>query len=350
MTTIKKISCKTLVRPLRTAFTTARGTKNNATSIIVTAICSDGSVGIGEVPTSFVVPHETPDVIIRHIRGAAKWLAGEPIDQWAALTTRLESVIPNYHMTCSGVEMALFRAYLASTGSDEQAWWGRRKPKTIKTDITIPFTDDIESLAPWIQRAIDKGFDTCKIKVSGSVRSDAKFVAAVAAMLDAAGRPCTLRLDGNQGFTCESALRLLDRLKVDVELFEQPLRHDDYDGMKKLTAKAPVPIIADETVFSVEDCRRVIENGLAHGINIKIAKSGISQSREIIRLAKKAKLKLMIGCMTETFVGLSTAIYCAAGSGAFDYIDLDSVHFLFAHNRHRDIATDGAVYHLGAHP
>ena len=117
--------------------------------------------------------------------------------------------------------------------------------------------------------------------------------------------------------------------------------------MKRLCEKAPLPIIADETVFSVEDCQRVIEHGLADGINIKIAKSGISQSRQIIELAKKAKLKLMIGCMTETIVGLSTAIYCAAGSGVFDYIDLDSVHFLYHHKHYQDITIGGSVYHLG---
>ncbi len=166
-------------------------------------------------------------------------------------------------------------------------------------------------------------------------------------ILSEADKPYTIRLDGNQGFTCDSALRLLGRLKVDIELFEQPLKYDDYKGMKQLCNKAPLPIIADETVFSTEDCQRVIEHGLAHGINIKIAKSGITQSRQIIKMAKKAKLKLMIGCMTETMVGLSTAIYCAMGTGAFDYIDLDSVHFLHHRKQYQDILIDGPAYHLG---
>ena len=347
MTMIEKVTCKTAIRPLRTTFATARGTKNNIVSIMVTALCSDGSIGMGEVPTSFGIPQETPEVIIRHVRRASKWLCGENIEEWPSLKTHLERVIPDLHMTCSGIETALFRAWLASTGSDEKTWWGRRKTRAITTDITIPFADDAETLRPWVERAIHYGFKTYKIKVSGDVRKDAKFVHSIAKMLDEEEQSYTIRLDGNQGFTCDSAMRLLNRLKVDIELFEQPLKHDDYKEMKKLTTKAPLPIIADETVFSVEDCRRVIEDELAHGINIKIAKSGIAQSKEIIKLAKKAKLKLMIGCMTETIVGLSAAIYCAAGSGAFDYIDLDSVHFLYAHYHHRNITIDGAMYHLG---
>ena len=134
-------------------------------------------------------------------------------------------------------------------------------------------------------------------------------------------------------------------LKCSLKLYTG--KYNDYKGMEQLYSKAPLPIIADETVFSVQDCQRVIDRGLAHGINIKIAKSGITQSRQIIEMAKKAKLKLMIGCMTETIVGLSTAIYCAAGSGVFDYIDLDSVHFLYAHYHYQDITIDGATYHLG---
>ena len=345
MTTIKNITCKTVVRPMRTTFATARGSKTCATSIIVKAICDDGSIGIGEVPTSFVVPQETTEIIIRHVRRAAKWLRGEDINQWSSLTMKLESVIPDFHMTCSGIETAMFRAYLASIGSDERTWWGG-KLNMITSDITIPFVPDIETLRPWIERAVRSGFDIYKVKVSGNVEQDAVFIRSITEILSEADKAYTIRLDGNQGFTCDSALRLLGRLKVDIELFEQPLKQDDYKGMKQLCHKAPLPIIADETVFSADDCQRVIEHGLAHGINIKIAKSGIAQSRQIIEMAKKAKLKLMIGCMTETMTGLSTAIYCAAGCSAFDYIDLDSVHFLYCHRQYQDITIEGASYYI----
>jgi L-alanine-DL-glutamate epimerase-like enolase superfamily enzyme len=347
MTAIRNISCKTVVRPLRTTFATARGAKTVATSIVITVTCDDGCVGFGEVPTSFVVPQETPKNIKRHIRRAAKWLRGNHIEQWPALTARFRDIIPDFHMTCSGIETAMFRAYLASTGLDEQSWWGNRKTTTVKTDITVPFAADSEILRPWIQQAIGKKFDTYKIKVSGDISTDVKFVHAVAQMLDATDRPYTLRLDGNQGFTYSSALHLIERVKVPIELFEQPLKFNSYHEMEKLHHESPVPIIADETVFTVNDARHVIDRGLAHGINIKIAKSGITQSCEIIKLAKQAKLRLMIGCMTETMVGLSAAIYCAAGTDAFDYFDLDGVHFLYARNRYRNITINGPIYWLG---
>jgi L-alanine-DL-glutamate epimerase-like enolase superfamily enzyme len=348
MGTIKNITFKTVVRSMWTTFATARGSKTCATSVIVTVMCSDGTSGIGEVPTSFVVPQETTEVIKRSIQRAEKILYNQPVEKWASLAGMLRGIFPDFHMTCSGLETALFRAWLTSVDSDEITWWGKQS-NTITSDITIPFVPDIEALRPWIERAIKAGFDVYKVKVSGNVKQDAKFVRSITEILSESAISYTIRLDGNQGFTCDSALRLLDVLDAKIELFEQPLKYDDYKGMKQLCRNAPVPMIADETVFSVEDARRVIEDGLAHGINIKIAKSGITQSREIITLAKQANLKLMIGCMTETMVGLATAIYCAMGSGAFDYIDLDSVHFLRRRERHEDILIDGPAYQLGEH-
>jgi L-alanine-DL-glutamate epimerase-like enolase superfamily enzyme len=349
MTTIKKITCLTVVRPMRTTFATARGSKTHSTSVIVKVTCSDGSIGVGEVPTSFVVPQETTDVINDTIHQSKEILCGQLIADWSLLSGTLRNRFPDFHMTCSGLETALFRAYLTSARSEEKAWWGG-KLDTIKSDITIPFVPDIKMIKPWIQRAIRSGFEVYKVKVSGLIKQDSAFIRSITGILSKSERPYTIRLDGNQGFTCDSALRLLDCLKIDVELFEQPLRQDDYKGMKKLCDKAPVPIIADETVFSVNDCQRVIEDGLAHGINIKIAKSGIAQSQQIIKMAKKTKLKLMIGCMTETMVGLSTAIFCAMGSGAFDYIDLDSVHFLHHRKQYQDIIIDDSAYHIGEKP
>jgi L-alanine-DL-glutamate epimerase-like enolase superfamily enzyme len=349
MTTINNITCKTVVRPMRTTFATARGSKTYATSVIVHITCDNGSTGTGEVPTSFVVPQETTDVIIKTIHQSKEILCGQQITDWISLLDALQNRFPDFHMTCSGLETALFRSYLASVHADEKTWWGG-KLTTIKSDITIPFVPDIKISKPWIQRAIRSGFEIYKVKVSGHVKQDAAFIRLITEILSKSERPYTIRLDGNQGFTCDSALELLDRLDDEIELFEQPLKFDDYQGMKRLCQKAPLPIIADETVFTTEDCQRVIEHRLAHGINIKIAKSGITQSQRIIKMAKKTKLKLMIGCMTETMTGLSTAIYCAAGSGAFDYIDLDSVHFLHHRKQYQDILIDGPAYHLGEQP
>ncbi len=80
---------------------------------------------------------------------------------------------------------------------------------------------------------------------------------------------------------------------------------------------------------------------------MKIAKSGIGESLEILHVAREHGLKLMIGCMTETMVGLSAAIHCASGNAAFDYIDLDGIHFLHHRNRFQNITIEGPKFVIG---
>ena len=306
-------------------------------------------MGLGEVPTSFVLPHETIETIKKVLTAIKPGLCGLPVSRWSSLTATHRKQFPDFHMTCSGLEVALFRAYLAGNVKSELAWWGNKR-KSINTDITIPFVSDITALLPWLKRAVHVGFGTYKVKVSGKIKQDVYFVRSICDFLTKTNRMSPLRLDGNQGFTADSAMRLLDRLEglsIPVELFEQPLKQNDYKGMKQLYKKIPVPLIADETVFSEADCKRVIDDELAHGVNIKIAKSGITESRKILTTARRAKLKRMIGCMTETLTGLSAGICAAAGSDAFDYIDLDSVHFLHTSKKTGSITIEGPKYHIG---
>jgi L-alanine-DL-glutamate epimerase-like enolase superfamily enzyme len=158
-----------------------------------------------------------------------------------------------------------------------------------------------------------------------------------------------LRLDGNQRYNNRTFQQITDYTQKEgyiIELFEQPLPKDDYQGLKVIKKSSPFPIILDETVLTGLDAQRVAEIDLAYGINIKMAKSGITESAAILAIAKKHGLKLMIGCMTETMIGLSAAIYFAAGTGAFDYIDLDAIFLLHHKNQYNDITLEGPCFML----
>lgn len=349
MTQIASISLKTIHRPMRTTFTTALGSKSVATSVLVKVRLSDGSAGLGEVATSFVFPDETVPAISAVLAEAGEVLRGAPIAEYKSALAQLRKRHGRFHMTLAGLEVALFRADLAGRGVGEFAHWGG-KARRIVTDITIPFIPGPE-LNPWLAKSVRAGFTTYKVKVSGKVDADLAFVQAVREGLSRRLEKFVIRLDGNQGYTAKTYLRMLDRLaaaSIQVELFEQPLRRDDYRGMKAIRGKSSVPVILDETVFSAADCRRVIDQSLGDGVNIKIAKSGIAESAEILRLARRAGLKLMLGCMTETMVGLSAGIFLAAGTGAFDYIDLDSIHLLHHRKQYGPLRLQGPEYIIEA--
>ena len=159
-----------------------------------------------------------------------------------------------------------------------------------------------------------------------------------------------LRLDGNQGYTAKTFLAFVDflqKMRVPIELFEQPLPRDAFKGLAYIKERCPIPIILDETILTVEDARRAVDHNLCHGINIKIAKSGIGESMKLLELARRHRMKLMAGCMIETMVGLSAAVFFAAGTGAFDFIDLDAVHFLYGENAYPGIARNGPSFLIG---
>ena len=348
MSRVRQIHYRKITRPTRTVFATSLGSKSTITSVLVEAALDDGVSGIGEVPTSFSFPHETPEAIKRVLREARSVMRNMPIEDYPSALAGLRKSHREFHMTLSGLEVALFRAALASGGRSELAHWGGRL-RRLETDITIPFTPGGASLGPWLDRAAGRGFRTFKVKVSGKVEGDLAFLRWVSEQLGRRVGEFTIRLDGNQGYTAATYRRMLDGLagaKIAVELFEQPLRWDDFAGLKRIRRGADVPVILDETVFDADACRRVIDDGLGDGVNIKIAKSGIAGSAAICKLARSAGLKLMIGCMTETMVGLSAGIYFAAGTGAFDYVDLDGAHFLFARRRWGPITVAGDEYIL----
>jgi L-alanine-DL-glutamate epimerase-like enolase superfamily enzyme len=183
--------------------------------------------------------------------------------------------------------------------------------------------------------------------VSGNIEQDKEILSFVYKRLGNTLEDFRLRLDGNQGYnkkTFRQIANYIQKSSFHIEFFEQPLAKDDYQGLKEIKEFTPFPIILDETVITGLDAMRVGEYGLAHGINIKIAKSGIMESAAIQAIAKKHSLKLMIGCMTETMIGLSAAVYLVTGADAFDYIDLDSVFLLYHKNKFENVSLQGSYF------
>lgn len=343
MSRIKDIRFREIARPLRATFSTAAGSKHLTKSIIVTVTLRDGVKVMGECPASLAFKDESPPVMAGVLKEAVPALLDMPIDHYEEEIDRLRRVYALFPMTMSGLEVALFRAFLASKGMTEHAYWGGMT-RTVPTDITIPFVPDRTFLVRWMNYAIRKGFTVYKLKVSGDPEQDRELVSFVCSFLRDNLNNHTLRLDGNQGYNRDTFLRFVDHInKADyrIELFEQPLPREDYKGMKDIRHASPIPIILDETVLTGEDAQRVVDEDLADGVNIKLAKSGIRESCAILDIAQRHRLSLMIGCMTETMVGLSAGIYLAGGTSVFDFIDLDSIYFFYHRNRYGMIQIQG---------
>jgi L-alanine-DL-glutamate epimerase-like enolase superfamily enzyme len=166
------------------------------------------------------------------------------------------------------------------------------------------------------------GFHRLKLKLGGGDGLDVERVRAVRAVTD---RP--LQVDVNEWWTLDQALEACAELaSLGVDYVEQPLRQGDAGG-RELRQRSPVPIYVDEDCHTLGDVAVCAE--IAHGITIKLAKSG--GIREAIRMTHAARalgLGVMLGCMIES--GLGIAAGCAVAP-LCDHVDLDG-NLLLAHD------------------
>ena len=154
---------------------------------------------------------------------------------------------------------------------------------------------------------------------------DGRDIDRVRAVREATAAP--LQVDVNEYWTLDEALDALPQLaELGVEYCEQPLPAADPGGVR-LKAASPIPIYVDEDCHRLEDVAACAER--AHGINIKLAKSG--GIREAVRMAHAARalgLGVMLGCMVESGLGIAAAAQIA---GLCDHVDLDG-NLLLAHD------------------
>jgi L-alanine-DL-glutamate epimerase-like enolase superfamily enzyme len=172
---------------------------------------------------------------------------------------------------------------------------------------------DPDDMARRAEGAADR-FRRLKLKLGGGDGLDVERVRAVRGVTD-----LPLQVDVNEGWSKDEALDALPQLaEVGVEYCEQPLPADDPGG-PELKERSPIPIYVDEDCHTLADVAACAER--AHGINIKLAKSG--GIREAVRMAHAARalgLGVMLGCMLESGLGIAAGAQMAS---LCDHVDLD---------------------------
>lgn len=279
----------------------------------------DGETYHGEcVPVQYVTG-ETPQSALEICLEFEDVLKGERIGDWIGLARELERRFPEHPAARAGVEMALLNAFSAKSGVTAHAFFGGAKA-TLETDLTIARIPNALEVA---LAAYQEGFRIFKLKVGGGdMREDLDRISGLAAALPEA----RFRLDANQALTPQTAMELLDALAkndIVIELLEQPVPKEDMAALDEISRLSPVPVIADEACRNAREAFRLLSETRVQGVNVKLMKSGILGALDVIAVARAAGAKLMIGCMLESELGMAMSVALAAGSGVFDYVDLD---------------------------
>jgi L-alanine-DL-glutamate epimerase-like enolase superfamily enzyme len=172
---------------------------------------------------------------------------------------------------------------------------------------------DPDDMARRTERVGDR-FHRLKLKLGAGDGLDVERVRAVRGVTQV-----PLQVDVNEAWSLDEALENTRALaELGVQYVEQPLPAGDRGG-PRLKAASPLPIYVDEDAHTLADVRACAER--AHGINLKLAKSG--GIREAVRMAHAARalgLGVMLGCMVESSLGIAAAAQIAS---LCDHVDLD---------------------------
>jgi o-succinylbenzoate synthase len=310
--------------PLKTPFKTALRTIDTVEDIVISVHTDTGHVGHGEAPATAVITGDTHGSIVEAIRKfIAPRLIGQDVANLNRLTHLVQNALEKNSSAKAAVEIALYDLFGQLYGAPLYRLLGGGDP-VITTDITIS-VDYIDKMVADSLAAVDRGFESLKIKVGKDIGVDIERVKAIYAAVE--GR-ALLRLDANQGWTAKQAVYALQTLEdagVRLELVEQPVKAQDLEGMKYVTERVHTPIMADESVFGPTEVIELIRMRAADIINIKLMKTGgLSNAIQIADICGMYEMECMIGCMVETSVSVSAAVHLAvAKANVITKVDLD---------------------------
>lgn len=313
----RPVSCR-LKKPFKTALRTLEHL--NSFQLILTD--QEGQTGIGACSATAAITGETEGSLTAAFKIISDALKGE---EWSGLEPALSltaEALKGNHSAKAAFDIALHDLFCKSLNIPLYRFLGGAR-QSLTTDITISLNSP-EEMARDTENAVSQGFTSLKIKVGNREDDD---IARLKAVRQAAGKVSKLRIDANQGWTPKEAVRILnemERLKLNLELVEQPVAAGDLKGMRYVRRNTTLPVIADESVFNARDALRIAEEGAADGINIKLMKSGgIGEARRIAAVAEAAGLSIMVGSMMESHTGVTAAAHFAASLASLQEVDLD---------------------------
>jgi L-Ala-D/L-Glu epimerase len=302
-----KLKYKSYNLPFTHPFTISKGTKTHQPTLIV-ELEHMGAKGYGEAPAIayYNIPVEKmiADLEAKKIF-VEKFSFTDPERYWHYL----HHLFPQNNFLVCALDMAGWDLYGKLRRKQLHQVWELDTAQSPITDFTI----GIDSIDKMVQKMQERPWPIYKVKVG--VPGDIDMVAALRKNTTA-----VLRVDANAGWTLEEALVKIPQLKeLGVELVEQPLAKDNWEGMKVLYAQSSLPLIADEACVYEADVEKC--HGHFHGINIKLTKcSGITPARRMITRAKELEMKVMVGCMNESSVGTAAIAQLAP---LLNYVDMD---------------------------
>lgn len=300
--------------------------------LVVTVTTDEGVKGYGEV---FLTPGwyapDTPTgmvgIVERTFRPVLKGVCVLDTERVVALMDKAWEL--GNLFAKSAVEMAVHDAAARSIGRPVCDLMGGRVRDRFALSGGVGH-DTPDRMAATARKLVDRGFKTIKLKIGAKTDPDFDVVR-VRTVREEIGPDVRLRLDGNGVFTVPEAIRLIRKLEpYDLEHVEQPVAGWNVEGMAEIRAAVDAPLMADESVHSVQDAMRVAKARAADAVKIKIAKTGgYRRSSQIAAVCHSAGIEVLvgqgIGTSLQALAELHFACSHAAVKPAAEFIGSDKL-------------------------
>lgn len=298
--------------PLRHTFTIAHGSTSVQESFIV-ELSKAGKSGFGEATANpyynVTVPLMMEQVEkVRELIETTEWNSPEHFNSTLKASGHLKA------FTLCALDLAYNDLYGKLKGIPLHKLWDLDSTKGPVSNYTI----GIDSVEKMVEKMKEVPWPIYKIKLG--TKEDIRIVKELRRQTDA-----VFRVDANCAWGVEETINNSKALKnLNVQFIEQPLKAEDWDGMKLVFAKSALPVIADESCQVEEDVQKCHMH--FHGINIKLTKcGGLTPARRMIDKARSLGMRVMVGCMTESSVGISAIAQLVP---SLDYVDMDGALLL----------------------
>jgi muconate cycloisomerase len=296
---------------------TAHGEHHTSDYVVVRIFTDGGVVGLGEATVSALWSGETSTgcvAVLDDLIGPR--LLGTDPTQIASARRMMDFTVKLNPFAKAAVEMALWDISGKALGVPVCQLIGGKLRDLIPTKMMIG-AFDVPQARHLAEEFLGWGVRCLKVKVGLDLAGD---IARVKAVRELAGPGVLMTVDANCGWSFSTARRALDQLRpFDLLVVEQPIAPGDTEAMAALCASGVIPIMADESVFTLTDAWNILRGRAADVISIYPGKNGgIAAAIEIAHLAQAAGVPCHVGSNLELGVGTAAMLHLACAVANID--------------------------------
>ncbi|MCL1843066.1 MAG: dipeptide epimerase [Defluviitaleaceae bacterium] len=337
---ITDIKYEKLSVKLKKPFVVAIGVVEHGETIIVKIETDEGITGYGEASPFSPVTGETVESVPIFLELFKKALLGKNPFEIEKAHNIMNAVTVGNTSAKAGIDLALYDIMGKKIGIPVYKLLGGYRD-SFANDVTVSIAD-IDDMVETAKTHAKNGFGIIKIKGGINPDSDIEIARRIR---EAVGEKIKLRVDANQGWDVNTAIRVMDAyLSSGVEAVEQPLKYWDIDGLATVRARTKISVMADESLHSPQDAMKLAKANAVDIFNIKLMKSGgLYPATQINAIGESSGITCMVGCMFETRIGNAASAALVAAKKNATEADLDS----FRHFDEKALITGGFTLQNG---